>query len=728
MNYDAIIQLENQFYIAANSSYADTQVMVLNHIDTFAICDRWGDIRQLGTQAPGIYHEGTRFISALEFRINKERPLLLSSAIKEENEIMSVDLTNDIVTSFGEEQDQGIQKGTIHIARNKFVRNGSCHERIEFFNYGNQEAQFISSLYFEADFRDIFEIRGIKREKRGEIFEVLHSTGQRISIKYKGLDNIIRETEVVLVHPPDSWENQFTAVYNISIPPHSGFSLEYSILFKIGDGNHQEIGFAAAHNQLESERHKMRKRIPSIFTANEQFNHWVNRSRADILSLLSRTKYGYYPYAGVPWYNTPFGRDGIITALQILWIAPGMAHDTLIFLAKTQAKEVNAFSDAEPGKIFHEFRGGEMVELGEIPFKEYYGSVDATPLFIVLAGAYYQRTGDLRTIKKIWSNIEAALNWIKEYGNIDENGFLYYHHKSIKGLVNQGWKDSHDSMSHANGELAPLPIALCEVQGYVYDAKLKAAFLADALKKTEFADTLRHEAMELKKRFNEQFWDEELKTYSMALDGNKQPLRVKSSNAGHTLFSGIADVSKTADLVNTLMGEELFSGWGIRTLGSKEKRYNPMSYHNGSVWPHDVSLIASGFSRYGFRKETQQLTAGLFDASLFIELQRLPELFCGFKRRGGEGPTAYPVACSPQAWSVAAVFKMLEACLHIEIDGVNKKVIFRKPLLPEFIDNISLTNLKLGDEEASFELHRYKSDTGINIVKQPADWEINWIK
>jgi glycogen debranching enzyme len=725
----AVIELENKFYIAADSSYTDTQIKVVNHVDTFGIFDRWGDIRQWGHEAPGIYHEGTRFISGLEFRINEERPLFLSSAIKEEDESLTVDLTNDAFTFKIKEEERKVQKGSIHIERNKFVKNGSCHERITLFNYGNSLAEIKCSLYFNADFKDIFEIRGIERTKHGDIFEVKHVSPRELSIKYKGLDSIVRQTKIMLLDAPEIWETQYMAQYTVSLEPHTNYVIEYSIFFNISDtAPQEEIGFDEAHSRLNQERKIVRESIPDISTSNTQFNKWIERSRSDMLSLLAQTQSGLYPYAGVPWYNTPFGRDGIITALQVLCIAPNVAHDVLIFLAETQATALDAASDAEPGKIFHEFRRGEMVELGEIPFKRYYGSIDSTPLFIMLAGAYYERTGDLDLIAKIWANIEAALNWMKQYGDTDGDGFIEYKQKSVNGLFNQAWKDSLDSMMHEDGELAVPPIAPCEVQGYVYDAKLKAAILASALDKKEMAEKLRAEAIDLKRKFNEVFWNEELGMYVIALDGKKKQCVVKSSNAGQTLFTGIVDAFKTTRLVKELMSDDLFSGWGIRTLAMGEARYNPMSYHNGSVWPHDNSLIAFGFAKHGYKKEAEKLMQSMFDASLFIELQRLPELFCGFPRRAGEGPTAYPVACSPQAWSVGAVFKMLEACLHIEIDALNKRVIFRKPTLPDFLDNLTITNIKLGDNIACFELHRYKSDTVINITQQPDDWEIHWIK
>jgi glycogen debranching enzyme len=723
---DAVIQLENKFYISTNSSYADNRIKVLNHSDTFGIFDRWGDITPWGEAVQGVYHCGTRFISRSEFLLNGVRPVLLSSAIKEGNEIFSADLTNELFEAI--EDWPAIPKGVLHIGRSKFLRDGRMYEQLEFRNFGGDAYSFEISLNFYGDFKDIFEIRGMKRDRRGEIFEIRHISSDHLRIGYAGLDNVERFTDVGLCSPPDEWDGENTALYDIFLKPHQQYVLEYAVSFGVGKSEPVIYSFAQAGKKMEEELHLLRREFAHIHTSNEQFNHWTNRSHHDLISLLAQTKDGRYPYAGVPWYNTAFGRDGIITAYETLWFAPAVAHDVLLFLARNQATERSTFSDSEPGKILHEMREGEMVNAKEIPFGKYYGSIDSTPLFIMLAGAYYRRTADIETIQKIWKNLLAALDWIDTYGDIDGDGFYEYEFNKENGLVNQGWKDSADSISYDNGELAQHPVALCEMQGYVYDAKLWLSMLASVLGEDELGIRLRNEALDLKKRFHHSFWDEELSMYVIALDGKKEPCRVRSSNAGHCLFSGIADEGIAERLVKNLLAEDMFSGWGIRTLSSQEKRYNPMSYHNGSVWPHDVSLIAAGFARYGFRKEARRLTSALFDASLFIENQRLPELFCGFTRRRGEGPTAYPVACSPQAWSVGAVFMLLEACLHMEINALDKKVIFRHPSLPGFMDNIIINGLELGRERVSLELHRYKGGIGLDVRNKTTQWDIMLLK
>lgn len=717
-----IIQLENKYYISVNSTYTDDRIKVLNHIDTFGIFDRWGDIKQLGEEIQGIYYNGMRFINNLEFRINDQRPLLLSSSIKEENEILSIDLTNPQIDNVA--TGISVPKDVLYIGRSKFIRNGSCFEQFKFHNYGNEPCEFEASFSISGDFKDIFEVRGIKRDKRGEIYETKHAGNNNILISYKGLDGVKRHTEIHFSEKPHTWDGYNKAIFRIKLEPQELYDLEYAFHFIIGDERKNGLDFKKAKKLLEEEQKETNRIIPGIKTSNQQFTEWISKSKFDVLSLLSETDNGRYPFAGVPWYNTAFGRDGIITAYETLWIAPDIARSALFFLAKTQATEFSEFQDAEPGKIIHEVRGGEMVELKEVPFKQYYGTVDATPLFIVLAGNYYRRTADLETIKQIWPNIEAALKWIDKHGDIDGDGFVDYHHKSVNGLINQGWKDSHDSIMHSDGTLVVPPVALCEVQGYVYDAKIQASMLAAALDDTKLAVKLKKEAEELKRRFNEQFWDEELQCFVLALDGQKKPCRVVTSNAGHCLFSGIADDDKAKKVAARLLQDDMFTGWGIRTLSSKEVRYNPMSYHNGSVWPHDVAIIAMGFARYGLQQEVLTLTKALFECALFIERQRLPELFCGFDRRKGEGPTHYPVACSPQAWSVGAVYLLLKACMHIETNTSEKKVYFRKPVLPENVNRIEIEQLKIGDDYAHLELYCEKGTVGVRVISCPPDWQV----
>ncbi|WKN29888.1 amylo-alpha-1,6-glucosidase [Porifericola rhodea] len=727
MSKEVIRLDDNKYYISADSTYTDDRVHVLNHCDSFAILDRWGDIIPYGKGTQGLYYKDTRYLSHLEFRVNEERPVLLSSFVKEENEILSVDQTNPDLQINGKK----LQQGDIHIKRNQFVRNHRFHEKIELLNFSNESVNLTFSLRIHSDFRDIFEVRGLQRDKRGEFLGYQFVDQHKLILNYRGLDQLHRKTQIVFSKPFQRVSTEEGRVfYDVILKPKQQVLLDYTVECVLGEESYSVLDYGEARGKLSPELDKTKAYFPTIYTGNEQFNHWVNRSKADLISLMADTPYGKYPYAGVPWYNTAFGRDGLLTAMQSLWLSPHLSRDVLLYLAATQATEENISSDAEPGKILHETRGGEMVMLNEVPFRRYYGSVDATALFVLLAGMYHKRTGDIATIKQLWPNLLSAMDWIQNYGDIDGDGFVEYQHKAANGLTNQGWKDSYDAVFYATGELAKAPIALCEVQGYVYAAKIHAARLAGLLGKKELTEKWKKEAISLKQKFNQIFWDEEMDCYVLALDGDKKACRVKSSNSGHLLFTGIAEASKARKVAKTLMAPDMFSGWGVRTISSQEVRYNPMSYHNGSVWPHDVALIAWGFARYGMQSEVNQLLRGLFDASLFLNLQRLPELFCGFEKRQGEGPTAYPVACSPQAWSVAAVFMLLQSTLHIDILPENKEVVFDRPSLPEFLPSVNIHKLAVGNSLVDLEIIRHEEDemVSINWRNAPEGWKLMVVK
>lgn len=711
---------DNKYYILASSTYADDRTRQLNSGDSFAIYDRWGDIRQIGKGTHGIYYQGTRFVSEMELEVNHCRPLLLSSNVKNENEILSIDLTNPAL-----EPAPGrlVPEGVIHMSRSKFLQNNVCHERINLHNFGEETSELVVTLSFHADFKDIFEIRGVLREKRGELLPATVSEKQHASLAYRGLDRVTRVTHL-LFEPVPAELDPHLATYRIRLAPGSDFTINTTIVFQTGGTPFFFENYTNALDRMQASLEQRKGKMAIVTTSNEQFNNWIERSRHDLLSLLTPTSEGDYPYAGIPWYNTIFGRDGIITALETLWLAPDIARGVLRFLAARQARELVPAWDAEPGKILHEVRNGEMAETGEIPFKSYYGGVDTTPLFLVLAGKYLRRTGDQATIRHLWNALLNALEWIDTYGDIDGDGFVEYQRKTESGLANQGWKDSHDSISHQNGELASYPVALCEVQGYVYQARRQMAYIARVMGEPRLAEKLEQQAMALKEQFNEKFWDPQLGTYVLALDGEKNPCRVVASNAGHCLYSGIATPERARQISQTLMADHMFTGWGIRTLSANEARYNPMSYHNGSVWPHDTALIASGMARYGLTEEVIRITGALFNASLYIDLQRLPELFCGFPSRKGEAPTTYPVACSPQAWSVASVFMLVQSFIQIEVDALEKKIFFRNPILPGFLEHLQLSALKCGAGHLDVAIYRKGNRVSLSIIKKPEGWQI----
>jgi len=389
-----------------------------------------------------------------------------------------------------------------------------------------------------------------------------------------------------------------------------------------------------------------------------------------------------------------------------------------------QARIEDPFADAEPGKIMHETRQCELAKLREIPFGKYYGSVDSTPLFVALAGLYWQRTRDEETIRALWPQIKLALEWIDHYGDADEDGFIEYGRKRESGLRNQGWKDAEDSVFHADGRLAESPIALCEVQGYVYMAKRLAGAMARDLGEPAFAMELEADADALKNEFEARFWCENLQTYAIALDGEKKPCCVRTSNAGQLLFSGIVSPERAEAVVQGLFSTHFFSGWGIRTVSTLEKRYNPTSYHNGSIWPHDNALIGLGLARYGFMDEVVRLTSAIIDTAAHMELRRLPELFCGFPRKQDKGPTLYPVACSPQAWAACTPFALIQACLGLDIDAFDSVVRLRRPQLPPGIEWMKVRDLRVGQGVLDIGLRRQGDAVAVNLLRREGKAEV----
>jgi glycogen debranching enzyme len=668
----------------------------------------------------GLFYEGTRFLSRLELSLYDERPTFLSSTIKEDNAMLAVDLTNPRLTVDG---GAPVPPGTLHLLRSAFLWQGRCFTRLVLSNYGMRPLRVTVSYHFNADFADIFEVRGTRRPRKGEMLEPEIKDGRAI-LAYRGLDGVTRRTAIAAYPEPEKLTGS-SATFSALVAPHGEAVGYLTISCETEETRFVPIHFEQGLDEAGRALKRARSRDCHIYTSNEQFNHWVNRSLPDVHMMMTDTPHGPYPYAGVPWFNTPFGRDGIITALEFLWINPEPARGVLTYLAATQATEFAPDADAEPGKILHESRKGEMAALGEIPFGRYYGTVDATPLFLVLAGAYYDRTGDRETIQAIWPNIQRAVVWLETHGDPDGDGFLEYARHSATGLVHQGWKDSSDCVFHADGSPAEGPIALCEVQGYAYEARRSVATLASALGDDSLARRLRADADRLRRRFDEAFWCEALGTYALALDGRKTPCAVRASNAGHCLFSGIASPEHAGPLARTLTGAEFFSGWGIRTLAAGEARYNPMSYHNGSVWPHDNALIAAGMCRYGLKDLMLPIFGGLFDAALFLDLHRLPELFCGFDRRPGEGPSLFPVACSPQAWSVATVFLLLQSCLGLSVRGVEGKVEFVLPVLPGFLEWVQITNLHVGKAKVDFSLERHGEDVVVRVLRREGEIEVS---
>jgi glycogen debranching enzyme len=706
-----------QFYIPATSSILERRPRTLKHGDTFGVFDHYGNVVYGENSPEGLYHKDTRYLSDLRLFVNGRGPLLLSSTVKDNNALLTVDLTNP---DFATDGRLDLPRNTIYLVRSKFLWDRACYERIGIRNFDLRRRHVELTFHFAADFADIFEVRGHKRPRRGKTRADVTKDG--VTFSYRGLDGRTLRT-VVRFEPPPARVDHESVLFRLDLPPGGSRSLFATVSCEDAP-RPPAVPFFRALRDARRALRAATAGVASVESSNEIFNEVLCRTMADLYMLITDTPQGPFPYAGIPWFSTAFGRDAIVTAIEMLWIDPAMARGVLKYLAAMQARENRPEVDAEPGKILHETRAGEMARLGEVPFSAYYGSVDSTPLFVVLAGLYFERSGDLRTLAELWPNIEAALYWIDAHGDRDCDGFVEYGRRGKNGLVNQGWKDSGDSIFHADGGDAEGPIALCEVQGYVYLAKRLAAKIAAALGFSADAEKLRCESASLQARFEAAFWCEEIGTYALALDGRKQPLKVRSSNAGQVLFSGIASGEHALRVADQLLGADFFSGWGIRTVGSAERRYNPMSYHNGSVWPHDNALIGMGFARYGLKQLLQRLFCGLFDAATYMDLRRLPELFCGFRRTVGNGPTSYPVACSPQAWSCAVPFALLQACLGLELDHAAEQIRFRQPCLPPFLDAITIRSLSVGTTHCDILLRRDDAGVSVSVLQRYGSAEI----
>ena len=710
-------------YIETQTSLVERALRNLKNGEAFAVLDSYGDLGTVGETPEGLFFRDTRYLSLFEMRIEGVRPLLLGSVIQDDNASLSVDLANADIHRNGEIANP---RDLIAIDRTKLLWNQACYERIGLHNYDEATRGFGLLLRFDADFRDLFEVRGSKRPKRGRRSVSVVDPGT-VEYRYLGLDEVERTTRIAFDPPPRRLDAH-AAQYDVSLEAHGRTSIAVTVSCFEGRASEQAVPpprtFASALRDARRDLKSITRGIATVESSNDLFNEVACRSASDIYMLVTQFSSGLYPAAGIPWFSTVFGRDGIITAMMLLWIDPKIARGVLRHLAETQATMVDPKADAQPGKILHECRYGEMANLGEVPFRRYYGTVDATPLFVMLAGMYFERTGDRETVAAIWPQIEAALAWCDGSGDRDGDGFVEYFRETESGLANQGWKDSQDSIFHADGSLATGPIALCEVQGYVYAAKRAASGLAAALGHAAASLRLAGEAETLRRRFDEAFWCEEIGTYALALDGAKRPCRVRSSNAGHALFTGIADEGRAARVASVLMSPEGFSGWGIRTIAQGEPRYNPMSYHNGSVWPHDTALVAMGFARYGLTTEAERVFEAMFEAASYQELRRLPELFCGFIRRLHRGPTAYPVACAPQAWAAAAPFGLLEACLGLRLLRGEDEIRFNEPRLPGFLDELVLRGLRLGPSSVDLRLRREGDHVTFTTLKRTGEVRI----
>jgi glycogen debranching enzyme len=718
---DAEAPRELQFYIPATGPPARPR-RTLKHDDTFAVFDSHGDIGATAGGPDGLFDRDTRYLSHLELLINGAQPLLLDSALRDDNLSFYVDLTNpDIFV----DDKIALLKDSVYISRTIYLKDGSLRERLEISNQSAEDVRLNVSLAFANDFADIFEVRGVRRAKRGRAWTQILAPGA-VALYYRGLDGVLRETALSF-EPDPSLLLDSVATYTLHLAPREGRTI---FLTAASRGRLPKStqsffnGLVVLHREVKSAV----RDSASVETSDRMLNEVLLRSIADVQMLLTRTPEGLYPYAGIPWYSTTFGRDGIITALQMLWFDPSIAVGVLKRLAAYQGVAEDPRADCEPGKILHEMRGGEMAALGEIPFGLYYGTADATPLFIVLAGYYARRTGDYELIAELWPNIERALAWIDGPGDLDGDGFVEYARHTEKGLSNQGWKDSHDSVFHADGRLADGPIALVEVQAYVYAARRLAAHCARRLGMTDRANALARQAEELRQKFEDAFWCPEIGTYALALDGDKAQCKVRTSNAGHALYAGIASPDRALQVAEGLIDTSFFSGWGLRTVARGESRYNPMSYHNGSIWPHDNALVAHGLGRYGFKRGVNLIFEALVRAAGYMEGRRIPELYCGFRRRRGRGPTLYPAACSPQAWAASAPFLLIQTMLGLEFDHKARQIRLVNPNVPLCKGEIVIRNLSLGSARVDIALRQDAfSAISLHVLRTTGDVQVSLV-
>lgn len=679
------------------------RLFALKNRDTFMVADSHGDI---AGAADGLFHCDTRILSTWQLTLGERTPTLLSGAVGQDNVYFTSHGLNRAIPAPGGPL---APPGVVHIERTRFLWDERLYERIRMTNYGADEVTLPLVFRFEADFRDMFEVRGARRPARGRLCAP-EVDGQAVHFRYEGLDGVVRASVLAFSEPPLAL-NGARADFQIGLEREACAELYVEVGADAVDPPSRR-SFRNAAARARFAMRKRRRQGARIVTNGRLFNSWIDKSRADLALLTTPLHTGPYPYAGIPWFSTAFGRDGIITAWQMLWLEPSVARGVLSYQAAHQAQETSAFRDSEPGKIMHETRRGEMAALGEVPFASYYGGVDTTPLFVALAGAYADRTGDHEQIGHWWPALERAADWIVRSTEAHPLGLLAYARAAESGLSNQGWKDSGDSIFHADGRFPEGPIALVEVQGYVFAAFRTMAMLSARRGDMAASEAWSERADHIRAVVEDHFWMGREGFYGIALDGKGELCRVRGSNPGHLLFSGLPSPDRARTVAGRLLSAAFNSGWGVRTLAKGEPHFNPMSYHNGSVWPHDTALIALGLSRYGERNGVVNLTSSMFEAATHLEM-RLPELFCGFQRAAGEPPVAYPVACLPQAWAAGAVFMLLQACLGLRVHGELAEVEIHHPTLPLGIDRLSLYDLQVG--AGSIDLTFERQDSRIAV-------------
>jgi glycogen debranching enzyme len=695
-----------------------SKVLATKEGETFVYSDTHGNLHDRHGLGLGFYHRDTRFLSHLHMRVSGREPVLLSSSA-ERAYLSHVDLTNpDLFDGDG----VAVPQQTLNIRRIRAV-GGCLYERVRIKNYNPHPVDLEVSLTMGADFADVFEVRGLLRERSGH-HEPPLLLDRVVEFAHLGLDGQRRRTRVVFDEDPVGLElrgDLAEVAFRVEVPANQTRLLSFRVEPMIGSRHLPRRDLETTVHELRRSYEDWERGAVRIRTDNALFDQLLQRGIRDLRALYTRTGEGGIVAAGIPWYVAPFGRDSLIAAHQMLMLTPEPARETLELLAARQGTRVDDWRDEEPGKILHEIRSGELAGSGEIPHSPYYGSVDSTPWFLILLAQYVRWTGDLAFARAMLPSAEAALRWIDEYGDLDGDGFVEYRARAPSGMRNQGWKDSWDAIVHEDGSLADPPIALIEVQAYVYLAKLRMAELFAALGDRARAARLTDEASTLRRRFHETFWMEDEEYFAAALDGQKRPVRTVMSNPGHALYCDVVDPGQADLLVRRLFQPDMFSGWGIRTMSKTAAAYNPMSYHNGSVWPHDNALIAAGMKRYGHAEGTNRVATALFDAAVSMDYLRLPELFCGFVRRSAARPVQYPVACSPQAWAAGAPFLLLQAMLGLSARAAENLLTVHQPSLPPWLGEVELRGLRVGDSRLHLVFRREGETTGFTLVAKEGD-------
>jgi glycogen debranching enzyme len=695
-----------------------SKVLAIKEGETFLYSDTEGNLDERPGYGLGLYYQDTRFLSRFRMRISGRDPILLSSSA--ERAYMSyIDVTNP---DLYEEEELVVPQQTLNIRRMRAIA-GRVYERIRIKNYNSFPVALDVDLEFGADFADIFEVRGLVRDISGH-YDPPRVEDRAAEFSYLGQDDIRRTTRIEFAHRPASLEvrgDLVEASFRVHLAAHETKLVSMTMETRVGEAALLTKEFDAAVHELRRSYEDWERNCTQIRTDNELFDQLLTRGLRDLRALYTKMDGEGIIAAGIPWFVAPFGRDTLITSHQLLMVTPDPARESLRILASMQGTGIDDWRDEEPGKILHEIRKGELARSGYLPHTPYYGSVDSTPWFLILLAQYFRWTGDVEFVQEMLPSVEAALAWINDYGDLDGDGFVEYRSRSKRGLRNQGWKDSWDSVVHADGRLAEPPIALVEVQGYVYMAKQRTADVFASIGDRERAVRLREEATLLRKRFNDAFWMEDEQYFAGALDGDKRHVRTVMSNPGHALYCDIVDREKADHVAKRLFQPDMFSGWGIRTMSKGATAYNPMSYHNGSVWPHDNALIAAGLKRYGYMSTTNRVATAMFDAAIHSDYMRLPELFCGFTRRTPSRPVQYPVACSPQAWAAGAPFLLLQAMLGVSALAHENLLTVNKPHLPRWLNQVELRNLRVGNSMLSLIFRREGETTGFSLIAKEGD-------